>query len=158
MSGAHRVAWWGGLDPFTFVVWIATQTFVALPNSGKAIPNFWQSLMTRPDAEHVKYVDSLSDHNHRVIALTAFTAYTHEWRHWYDLTSTPWGMARTALLLDFYLTLLGLDEELRAVPEVFVPLSTWLSRPQIVSTAYPHLMPLSPEVLAVPWSRRIQPA
>jgi hypothetical protein len=143
VSGAHRVAWWGALDPFTFVVWIAARRFDELPRSRDASLHFLNSLANRPGEAHVAYLNSL-DQRHRPLAATAFTAYAHEWRHWYDLTSTPYGIARTAVLTDFYLALLDLDEEVLAMPEVFVPLTTWSSRPEIVHAAFPHLRPLSP--------------
>lgn len=139
MSGAHSVTWWGSLDPYTFGCWFNEDKVFDLPEPLEADRLLILSLLEPPGEQHRRYIDALTSDRDRAVAFTAFTAYTHEWRHWYDSTSTPFGLTRMGQLAGFFATVSQVDDEIRSLPKLFVPLHRWIRQPQIVALAYPGL-------------------
>ncbi len=104
MGGAHQTSWWGALDPYTFAEWCSSDKMFDLPDPHEVGRLFVLTLVTPPAERHRAYVDALDSDETRSLAYTAFTVYSHEWRHWYDATATPCGMWRTAQLAAFFAT------------------------------------------------------
>jgi hypothetical protein len=143
MSGAHEITWWGGLDPNTFGVWISLDKVFDLPDSHNAAFLFLRTLVAPPTDDHREYVKSLSSDEDRFVAYTAFTVFQHEWRHWYDATSTPFGLYRTGQLAAFFSTMAGAYDELMGIATVYSPLVRWLRSPTLVNTIHPNIGTLS---------------
>jgi hypothetical protein len=144
MSGAHEITWWGGFDPYTFAVWISLDKVFDLPDSHNAAFLFIRTLVAPASDDHREYVRSLSSDEDRFIAYTAFTAFQHEWRHWYDATSTPFGLYRTGQLAASFSMMAGAYDELAGLATVYSPLVRWLRSPTIVNAVYPNIGKLPP--------------
>jgi len=139
MSGAHEITWWGGLDPYTFGVWISLDKMFDLPDSHSAAHLFLRTLVAPPNDDHREYVRSLSSDEDRFVAYTAFTVFQHEWRHWYDAISTPFGLYRTGQLGAFFSTMAQAYDELACLDTVYSPLIRWLRSPTLVNLIHPNI-------------------
>ncbi len=148
MSGAHKITWWGALDPYTFGVWISEDKIYDFSDPYGIDPLFLRSLVEPPQDDHAAFLGHLGTSAERVSAITAFSVYAHEWRHWYDSTSTPWGLYRYGQLAAFYATLVSIEDELNELDRIFVPMAKWRRSPDIVNAAY-GLRPLPPPVTTV---------
>jgi hypothetical protein len=149
MSGAHSVTWWGSLDPYTFGCWFSEDKIFDLPDPREANRQLLRSFAAPPDEQHREYIESLESAEARATAHTAFTAYVHEWRHWYDMTSTPFGLTRMAQLAGVFATVSQLDAEIRARDQLFVPLYRWVRDPELIALAHPGLEAPSPMMCQV---------
>jgi hypothetical protein len=139
MSAAHSVTWWGSLDPYTFGCWFSEDQIFSLPNAGEVDRLLLLSFVTPAGDQHRDYVRSLPSSRDRVTAYMAFTAYAHEWRHWYDATSTPFGISRTAQLAGIFATASHLENEIQTCKKLFVPLSRWVRNVALIALAHPEL-------------------
>lgn len=148
MSGAHRVTWWGGFDPYTFGVWISEDKVHDFRDPVEIDRLYLLAMAAAPTDEHKEFVDACATTEERVLAVTAFTAYVHEWRHWYDLTSTPFGMVRLGQLAAFYGTLVSLEPVVDNLRTVFVPLERWARLPDLINVGF-GLDPLPPEATSI---------
>ncbi len=144
MSKAHEISWWGGLDLHTFGVWISLDKVFDLPNFEEARILFMKTLVQAPTQEHVDFVHSLSSNQDKYLALTLFTVFQHEWRHWYDFTSTPFGMFRLAQLAAFYARMARAYNELSHLPHLYTPLTRWFHKSHIVQRLHPDIGTLPP--------------
>ena len=144
MGGAHEITWWGGFDPNTLGVWISLDKVFDLPDIENAKMLFIRTLVEPPGDDHREYIRSLSSDEERYSAYTAFTIFYHEWQHWYDAISTPFGLYRTGQLAAFYATIASAYDELAELPLVYSPLIRWLRSPTIVKAIHPSLGELPP--------------
>lgn len=151
MSGAHNRNWWGAFDPHTFLCWVSVDQVYELPSERvfEATRLFLLTLINEPRELHRDFLDELESDQDRATALLLFTAYAHEWRHWYDMTSTPYGLYRTTQLASFYATITQDTNTISRRKQVFAPLLRWVRNEALISTVHPDLDPLVPEETAL---------
>ncbi len=93
------------------------QRFVALGMSAFVAP---------PDNEHKRFVDSQESTEDKVLALSLFTLFAHENRHFWDIITTCSGLRHVLAALEVQYEYLTCHTQLWSREAVYLPFSEWV--------------------------------
>lgn len=135
----------GQLDKTFLGLWLNADPIVRSPHAERALPLFWRSLYQPVSEDHRAFVAASTSGSERGLAAAAFTAATHESRHFHDLLFSTYGSVlarqhvRAALLVRTCL-----NQMLFRSRMMIVPLDAWRDYWQTLHVADDRVEPPAP--------------
>lgn len=134
----------GRLDPLTFGIWCNIDAVTAHPRSRLFGPLMAAAFLEHPSEAHTAFVDELQTEEEKALAYAAFSLFAHESRHFFDLSTTPYGVYLTQRALILQFTYLFNMREIHAAPAIYVPFTEWTRNAAVLAELDADL--LSPPV------------
>jgi hypothetical protein len=137
---------YGLFDLSTLGLWANVNRLESYPDFAEINRLLMLSQAAMPNEQHIDFLNSIEEDEKKQIALSAFSLYVHESRHWHDFSSTPFGLYYFVQNFSLVTGLLINLDKIISKKAIYIPINEWHKNLDLLSSFHEDLGNLPGEI------------